>query len=358
SVDAAQAAVNRLEASIKENDDISVESTGLRQTLAFVESMARTVESAEARVEAGQKRMEFAEAQLGRERQSFDAGGSTQEALDRAEVQFVEARVDYQQDRLVLAAMRAMQTATDLTPTMVRQYIDRKQLSRDVLEEQRDEAQVQLQRALLDAHRGVLTSPVDGVVLTRHVSNERYLAAGEVLLEIGQLDQLQVEVEVLSQDVVHIKPGDPAEVYGPAIGPRPAAATVTRIYPAGFTKVSSLGVEQQRVLVVLAFDEAELARLRQQRDLGVDYRVRVKIYTDSADDALRVPRSALFRGPSGGEDWQVFVVEAGRARLKPIKVGLMNDDEVQILEGLSEGQQVILAPETDLQDGAAVRTAS
>jgi HlyD family secretion protein len=197
-----------------------------------------------------------------------------------------------------------------------------------------------------------MSSPIDGVVLERPISNARYLAAGEVLLKIGRLDQLQVEVDVLSQDVVRVKEGDRVDLYGPTIGTDPVAGRVSRIFPAGFTKISSLGVEQQRVRVIVDFDSAVLARLRDERKLGVGYRVLARIYTAEATDATFVPRAALFRGAAG--DWQVYAIRDGRARLAGVKVGLVNDNQAQILDGLTATDVVILAPETNLVDGAKV----
>jgi HlyD family secretion protein len=237
-------------------------------------------------------------------------------------------------------------------PTAVRQYIERKALTREVLSKQKAEAQAQLERVEVDEQRSTMTSPVDGVILERIESNERYLPAGTELLKIGDLSQLEVEAEILSQDVVRIKPNAAAEVYGPAIGATPAKATVARIFPGGFTKISSLGVEQQRVKVILRFEPDELARLRQYQNLGVDFRVRVRVFTANSENTLVVPRSALFRGPDGA--WQVFAVRNRRAELQTVKVGLMNDEAAEIAEGLAEGETVVLSPETSLTPGTRV----
>jgi HlyD family secretion protein len=348
----AKSAVDRLEASIRENDDTTVELTGLRQALNFVESMDRTVEAAQERVKAGQARLDFANKDLKRVRTLAETRARVEEDLNRAELAQVEAQVNYQQDLLVLSALKSMHAATGLMPTVVQQYIDRKQLARAVLEKEKAQAEARLRQAESNRERGVMTSPVDGVVLNRLESNERQVAGGTVLLEIGSLDDLEVEVDVLSQDVVSVKPGQPVDIYGPAVGPREAAGKVSRVYPAGFTKVSSLGVEQQRVKVLIDFEPNELARLRNQRGLGVGYRVRARIYTDQKSRALVIPRSALFRGPAG--DWQVFAVEKGVARLRWLTIGLMNDELVEVIKGLDDNDVVILAPETNLTDGTRV----
>ncbi|MGD9723257.1 MAG: efflux RND transporter periplasmic adaptor subunit [Pirellulales bacterium] len=349
----ARAAVERLKASIKENDDASVENTALSQTVSMVESIDRTVEAAATRVKTGEAKLEYSEKYLSRVQRLTRNNTATEDELDRARLSQVEASVQYQQDVLVLRAAEALRAATALFPTAVRQYIQRKVLTHDVLEQQLAEAEVQMREAEKDERLGAMTSPVDGVVLERPVTNERQLAAGTVLLKIGRFEDLEIEADVLSQDVVRVKPGQSVEVHGAAIGERSARAEVTRIYPAGFTKVSSLGVEQQRVKVIMKFAPEDWQRLRSERDLGVDYRVRVRIFTAEATGALVAPRSALFRGAQNA--WQLFAVRSGRARLQTVKVGLANDESAEILGGLAENDLVVLAPETNLTDGQRVR---
>ena len=301
---------------------------------------------------AGKAKLTYSERDLARVRRLAVTGARTQDELEKTELAEVQSDVDYKQDQLVHAAMVAVGAATDLMPVMVQQYIDRKKLSGGVLEKEKAEAEAKLQQILQEQDRGTMRSPVDGVVLDRMISNERYLAAGRTLLEIGRLEDLEVEADVLSLDVVAAKVGDRAEIYGPAIGQPPARATVERIYPAGFTKVSSLGVEQQRVKVILRFEPGELTRLLKDRRLGVGYRVRARIFTADKTQALLIPRSALFR--AADNTWQVFAVRDGRARLQTVEVGLMNDEQVEIVRGLSENEPVILAPESSLTDGARV----
>jgi HlyD family secretion protein len=349
----AQAVVDRLKASIKENDDASVETTGLQQTISMLESIDRMVEAAAARVKSGQAKLEYAEKNLGRIQRLAKSGAKTEDELDQARVSQVESSVNYQQDVLVMRAAEAMRAAASLLPTMVRQYIQRKLLTHDVLQQQLAEAQVQMRDTENNARLGTMTSPVDGVVLERAVSNEREVSVGTVLLRIGRWEDLEIEADVLSQDVVRVKPGQHVEVHGPAIGVTPASAEVTRIFPAGFTKTSSLGVEQQRVKVIMKFAPDDLRRLREQNDLGVHYRVRVRIFTAESSGTLVIPRSALFRGSKN--DWRVFAIRDGRAHLQAVKVGLSNDEAAEITSGLSPNDQVILAPETSLTEGQAVR---
>jgi HlyD family secretion protein len=355
-VDEAQAVVDRLQESIKRNDDTTVELTSKQQSLDFVESMKHAVEAALARVTSAQKGLEYAQSFLDRTQRLRPTGAKTEEDLDRAELDFVTADVGYKEDLLVWQSMVAIEAATKLLPQMITQYIDRKGLTHDVLEKEKAEAQARLRQIKTLQERGTMRSPVDGVVLERPVRNERLLAGGTEIMRIGRLEELEVEAEVLSQDVVDVQQGDEVEIYGPAIGARVGEGVkgfVDRVYPAGFTKVSSLGVEQQRVKVVIHLAEGVLPKLLGERDLGVDYRVRARIFTDARDDALVVPRSALFRGADG--QWQVFAIRSGRARLAKIEVGLMNDRRAEVTKGLEAGDRVILSPESNLTDGTRVK---
>ncbi len=351
-VDQAKAVVGRLEASLRENADVALENSALKQAEQFVESMEATVGAAQARMDSGKAGYEYSEKNFNRVQGLFEAKAAAQAEFDRAMLEKVQASVNYRQDQLVYTAMRALQSATNLLPTMVSQYIDRKRLMGAVLEKERAEAEAQLLQAQQAQQRGTMTSPIDGIVLERNSTNERFLAAGTTLLELGRLEDLQVEADVLSVEVVDVDAGAPVEIYGPAIGEPVAQGSVLRIYPAGFTKVSSLGVEQQKVKVVVEFKPEDLARLRKERHLGVGYRVRVRIITADKPQALIVPRSALFRGNDGS--WQLYAVDDGRVHVRTVQVGIVNDQAVEIASGLKQGELVIVAPESNLSEGQRV----
>jgi len=352
----ARAAVQRLEASLAENNDKSVEQGAYKQALQFVASMASTVAAAEERKKSGQKALEVAESNLGRVRRLFEADRvNTQEQLDQAELRDVEAQVDYRTDVLVAESIKAIEAATRLMPQMVTDYMARKDLTAAVLEKQKAEAEARLRQAMIREERSTMRSPVSGVVLARLETDEQFVQAGTTLLRVGDLSQLEVEADILSQDVTRVQVGDEVEIYGPSVGGNVGSGVkgkVARVYPAGFMKLSSLGVEQQRVKVIIRFDEGVLQPLL-EKGVGVDYRVRARIFTAANPDAMVVPRSALFRGPDGG--WQLYTATDGVARLKSVKVGLMNDELVEIKEGVSAEDTVILAPENSLTDGSKVR---
>jgi HlyD family secretion protein len=215
----------------------------------------------------------------------------------------------------------------------------------------RAEREWQLARTRLEtpANRGRLIdvpSPAAGVVLKRLRESESAVSAGEPLIEIGDPAQLEVVADFLSTDAVRIRPGAPVliERWG---GDQPLRGRVRRVEPSGFLKVSALGVEEQRVNVIMDFaDEAAGC------DLGDAYRVEARIIVSQQDDVLVVPVGSLFRR---GDQWAVFVADEGVARLTAIEMGERNYDLAQVVRGLADGQRVVLHPPDTLVDGARIR---
>jgi len=154
-------------------------------------------------------------------------------------------------------------------------------------------------------------------------------------------------VDVLSDDAVKIKPGDKAvlEQWG---GDRPLPATVRRIEPSGFTKISALGVEEQRVNVILDLDDPP----EQRRELGDAFRVEARIVIWEEDDVLQVSTGALFRRDGR---WAVFAIHGDRAELRTIEIGRRNSLAAQITSGLDAGDEVVLHPSDKVRDGVQVR---
>ena len=191
----------------------------------------------------------------------------------------------------------------------------------------------------------VLDAPVDGRVLKIVQESEAVIAAGTPLVEIGNPANLEIVVDLLSSDAVRIKTGAAARIEG--WGGPPLKAKVRRIDPAGFTKVSALGIEEQRVTAVLDL----LDPPDEWRALGHDFGVFVRIEEWADEAALRVPLSALFRA---GGDWAVFRLAEGKAALKIVELGQRNDEYAQVLGGMDEGEPIILYPSDQVSDGVAV----
>ncbi len=193
----------------------------------------------------------------------------------------------------------------------------------------------------------IVAAPVSGKVLKLHHESEGVVSSGDPLLDIGNPRSMEVKSEVLSADAVKIKKGMPVifERWG---GDRPLSGQVRRVEPAGFTKVSSLGVEEQRTLVIADFTSPPDI----WQKLGDGYRLDARFIVWEGKDVLQVPASALFRK---GEGWALFVVENNKARIKEVAVGQRNGLAAEIVNGLAEGQPVIVHPDDRLKEGIRLR---
>ncbi|HKV13294.1 MAG TPA: efflux RND transporter periplasmic adaptor subunit, partial [Thermoanaerobaculia bacterium] len=189
-------------------------------------------------------------------------------------------------------------------------------------------------------------SPVDGAVLRRLRESESVVAAGEPLLEVGDPRDLEIVSDLLSTDAAQLRPGQlvSIEQWG---GETPLAARVHRIEPSGFTKISALGVEEQRVWVVMDLVDPPDRR----PSLGDGFRVEVRVVMWDSQDVLQVPTSSLFRDDQG---WAAFAMENGKAVKRRIEVGHQNGTAAEIRSGLKEGDRVIVHPGAEVADGVAV----
>ena len=193
----------------------------------------------------------------------------------------------------------------------------------------------------------MIQSPVSGSILKIYRESEGVVQSGEPLIDIGDSEKLEVKVEVLSADAVKIRPGTPVlfERWG---GNSILSGKVRVVEPAGFTKISSLGVEEQRVFVIVDMTPSEKGEHR----LGDGYRLEASFIIWEGKDVLQVPASALFRKQDG---WAVFVVKNNKALKREVKVGQRTGLAAEILSGLAEGEEVISHPDNSIEDGTRVR---
>jgi HlyD family secretion protein len=189
-------------------------------------------------------------------------------------------------------------------------------------------------------------SPVDGRVLKMIAKSEQVVPAGAPLIEIGDPHDLEIAVDFLSRDAVRIKPGDVARIESWG-GDKVLPAKVRRVEPTGFTKVSALGIEEQRVKVILDFTGPP----SEWRELGHDYRVVARVVIWHRDDVLQVPLGALFRE---GDNWAVFAVTNGRAERRLVIIGERNLHAARVLKGLKLGDKVVMHPSDRVHDGVNV----
>lgn len=192
-----------------------------------------------------------------------------------------------------------------------------------------------------------LRSPVSGRVLRVLEKSERVVQAGTPVATLGEPAKIEIVADVLSTDAVKIQPGAPVRLVGWG-GDHPLRARVRLVEPYGFTKVSALGVEEQRVNVISDFVDPP-------GPLGDGYRVECLITVWSGENVLMAPMSAVFRR---GHGWSTFVIENGRATVREVEIGHRNETEVEILKGLSDGEPIILHPTNEIIDGARVRKQS
>ena len=231
----------------------------------------------------------------------------------------------------------------------------RQQLEQAVSEASRANAEVAAAQAALRRTEGtsnlpvqrVLTAPAGGRVLAVRRESEGQVNPGDTLLVIGDARSLEVRTEVLSEDAVRIRPGMRVliEQWG---GDTPLAAVVQRVEPQGFTTISSLGVEEQRVTVLASMVSSPEFWSR----LGAGYRVVARFIIWEAPSVLQVPTSALFRVGNG---WAVFAVEDGRAVRKAVTIGQQGGLSTQVVSGLQAGAEVIVHPSNEIEDGVRVK---
>ncbi|MEI8037562.1 MAG: HlyD family efflux transporter periplasmic adaptor subunit [Verrucomicrobiota bacterium] len=208
-------------------------------------------------------------------------------------------------------------------------------------------------RAVLERPAGALsnntvtvTSPVSGRVLKVMQESATVVTSGLAILEVGDPTDIEIEAEILSRDAVAIHPGDSVEIeqWG---GDTPLRGRVRRVEPAAFTKISALGVEEQRVIVLSdLLDIPEAAK-----PLGDRYRVEVRVAVWHSEQVLVVPAGGLFRE---GNAWKTFIYQNGRARIATLQAGHSDDHLTEVLAGLEPGERVLLHPPDAVKDGARV----
>lgn len=300
---------------------------------ALLDSRSRAV--AEATVAAAQAAVELARAQLAQSEAALEF--ATSEA-DRSRALYERATLSKRVLDNAVLAQRTAQAAFDSATANL-----------SVRERELDSARAVLAAgdgAAADACCVDLRAPVSGRILRVLTENEQVVQAGTPLVEIGNPGNLEVVVDLLSRDAVRVAKGAAATISG--WGGAPLDALVDRIEPAAVTKVSALGIEEQRVEVILTLTGDPQA----WQGLGHGFRVMASIRVWEGQGVLSIPVGALFRD---GPEWATFVVVDGKARLRRITLGERNADYAQVTDGLADGDVVILHPGDTVSDGTAVQ---
>ena len=311
-------------AMIEPTDPAFLDPRAQAESQADVEAAEAARDLAGAELEQARVEKEFAETELRRARELFTKGTVPQRFVDDADRAF----------RSATAAVAAAEAALDARDHQVKRALAR--LIEPVGDQQHAD----------DASAFTLSAPVDGRVLRVFEESETVVTPGAPLLEIGDPMLLEVVADFLSEDAVRVEQHRPAVIEGWG-GEEPLEASIRRVEPFGFTKLSALGIEEQRVNVVF-----DLVSPRHEwSSLGHGYRVIAKVIIWEAPSVLSVPVTALFRQ---GEQWMLFVYNDGDARLRPVTVGHRAGLQVEIVSGLESGEVVVLNPPEGLTDGAAV----
>lgn len=299
------------------------------QAQAAVQSAEAGLRGAHADLSAAEASRDLAETELNRTQKLAERNIASPAALDRAKREFRIAEAAVQMAEAAIATREA-----DLV-TAQAQLIGFEDLG--IGAALRDKSQEDIP----------LYAPATGRILQVMHQSATTLPAGEPIMEIGDIEgDLEIVVDLISSDAVQVTRGDPVliEDWGGGVT---LHGEVSRIDPFGITKVSALGVEEQRVPVVIALSSEP----KTHAGLGHGYRVEARIIVWRAEDVLRVPASALFRT---GETWAVFVMVEGVAKQRQVVISQNNGTQAQVLEGLAEGDQVVIYPSAAIENGTSI----
>jgi HlyD family secretion protein len=291
---------------------------------AAVEAAEAALRAAEENARAAEADAEYAVQKLERSRKLFKEGFVSRDDLDQAET-------------------NAKRTEANVLSTKAAVNVARSDL-------ERARAVLAHSAARSPGRTGEIVricSPATGDVLKLHRESAGVVQAGEPLLDLGDTAKIEVAVEVLSADAVNIRKGT-AVLFERWGGEGALEGRVRVVESAGFTKISSLGVEEQRVNVVVDFTSPR----ERWQGLGDAYRVEASFIIWEGSDVLQVPASALFRK---GDEWAVFVIKDKRARERMVSIGHRNGLAAEVLSGLTEGERVIAHPDRSVEDGVRVR---
>lgn len=311
-------------AEIEPADPAFLDPRGQAQAQAEVRAAESALALSRAELERAEAELAFADSELKRARELIGPGTISQREMDEAERAF----------RTRSAALQTARAAVQVSG----------------FELERARAQLLSPAQTQDVHGQCacvpIRAPVDGAVLRILRTSEEVVAAGEPIAELGDPRDLEIVVDLLSPDAVRVQPGQRVVIEGWG-GDRPLAGQVRLIEPFGFTKVSALGIEEQRVNVIVAFtsDPSEYA------SLAHGYQVDARIVLWEGAGIITVPLTALFRHE---QDWAVFVERDGRARIQPVSLGQRNGIAAEVVAGLAAGDRVVLHPSNRVVDKARI----
>ncbi|MEL6554519.1 MAG: HlyD family efflux transporter periplasmic adaptor subunit [Cyanobacteria bacterium J06621_11] len=349
-VRSAQARLQQLRAELTGVETQRPKSQEMRQAEARLRAAEAEQQSANAGVAETEAALVQAQRDRARAQELESAGAITRQQRETAELtETRQAQALEAAQQNLKSAIADVAAAQEAIPLLSAEQSDPDYLL-SVYEAQIAGVEAELENLVDEADRTTISAPVSGTVLRVPEASARFVQAGEALLEIGNAAKLELVIDVLSADAVKIKPGDTilVEQWG---GPDTLTATVNYIEPAAFTEVSALGVEEQRVNVVGTF--ADVENNLPETFLGDGYRIEARIVIWGAEDALRVPVSALYRCDTA---WCVFRIENGQAEPREVVIEQRSSTAAAVESGLSDGDIVILHPSEQIESGRKVES--
>lgn len=344
-IEEASAQVREARARGELQQDVGFEEAQQAQALARVHAERETARALRAQLRTSEARLRDAETDRGRMEGLLAQGFVTRQDTDDARVAAVAAEQRLRELYRLIAAQDAAVAEAERQVAVYRRAAERRRREEEVLEQTEQAALARLRQVEHEADRAAVQAPVSGLVLRRFEQGPGDFAAGTKLLEIGRLEDLEVVAEVLTGDALLLRKGMPVSLLA-RDGASSFPGLIREIEPAGFTKNSSLGVEQQRVEVMIRVP-------RPPQGLGVGWRVAATFVTGKRQGVLLLPRFSVLQDELGG--YRCFVVEGDRLVRRTLRLGLQGDARLEVLEGVSEADTVVAVPDATLREGERVK---
>lgn len=283
----------------------------------------------EAQLKVAQVAYDEAKRMLENNRKLYEAGGLSKDVYDSSVSALASAEAS-------LEVAKASVTAANegFSPNIEKQFTT-----------QIDELQVRINHMKSKQKDYTITSPMDGIVLTAEAPEGSIVPQGQLVFQIGNYNGMYLASDILVDDIANVREGSAVGITNEDLGINDARGTVRKIYPQAFSKMSDLGIEQKRIKVEIGFDE-EIS------DLKPGYDMDIKIITAESQSTLLIDEKAAFEHE--GQNY-VFVNKDGTASMVQIEKGLESDDMIEVVRGLNEGEQVILSPDEDIEEGTIIQ---
>ena len=339
----AQAHVSEAQQDLALLGDVGVERQAAAEAGSQLAALRQRQGALQAQLREAEARWQQARADVKRWRAMLQKDLMPQRDFDQMQLSERTALEQVRRLRQELLAQGQDQAAAAARVARLREEESRRLSQAPVLQQRVLQAQQEEARASHALGRAEIRSPIDGVVLKRYEEGPRDLTAGSPLLLLGNLRDLEVVSQVLTSDAVRVSKGTVVQLEASG---KTWKGRVTRVEPAGFTKLSSLGIEQQRVNVVIGLDGS---------GLGVGYQLQARFLVRSRSGVLLIDRFSALQSASGGK--LVWKVEGDRLHSQPIEVGLASETQLEVIKGLSESDRIVAVPDATMTEGMKVQVA-